>query len=279
MSLIHEQGYRRFGGLRNAHRAWLVIARHGTIAMVRQRRFLALLLLAWSPFVVRAVQIYLSARFQQASFLAADAETYRGFLSQQRLFMFFVTVSAGAGLIANDRRANALQIYLSKPITRVEYVGGKLSILLTFLLGITWVPAMLLLLLQVAFAGSLTFLRGNLALIPAITVFAFLQACVAALIMLALSSLSNSSRFVAVMYAAVVFFGATLSTAMRAATGTAVFRWLSPGNSLEVIGDAIFQRPTSADVPLPLAVIAIVTLLLGCLVVLERRVSAVEVVG
>ena len=34
-----------------------------------------------------------------------------------------------AGLIANDRRANALQIYLSKPLMRMEYIGGKLGIL------------------------------------------------------------------------------------------------------------------------------------------------------
>ena len=55
--------------------------------------------------------------------------------------MFFVTVYVGAGLIANDRRANALQIYLSKPLTRAEYVVGKLAILMAFLLLVTWVPA------------------------------------------------------------------------------------------------------------------------------------------
>ena len=60
--------------------------------------------------------------------------------------MFFITVYAGAGLIANDRRANALQIYLSKPLTRVEYIFGKLAILATFLLLVTWVPAIVLLL-------------------------------------------------------------------------------------------------------------------------------------
>ena len=45
-------------------------------------------------------------------------ETFREFLEQQALFVFFITIWVGAGLIANDRRANALQIYLSKPLTR-----------------------------------------------------------------------------------------------------------------------------------------------------------------
>ena len=58
---------------------------------------------------------------------------------------FFVTVFVGAGLIANDRRANALQIYLSKPLLRMEYIGGKLAILATFLLFVTLLPALLLL--------------------------------------------------------------------------------------------------------------------------------------
>ena len=58
---------------------------------------------------------------------APSADTFRQFLDQQQIFVFFVTVYVGAGLIANDRRANALQIYLSKPLTRAEYVFGKLG--------------------------------------------------------------------------------------------------------------------------------------------------------
>ncbi len=52
--------------------------------------------------------------------LAPTAETFREFLEQQDFFVFFMTIYVGAGLIANDRRANALQIYLSKPLLRVR---------------------------------------------------------------------------------------------------------------------------------------------------------------
>ena len=112
----------------------------------------------------------------------------------------------GAGLVANDKRANALQIYLSKPLTRIEYIVGKLVILGAFLLMVTWVPAILLLVLQVAFSGSFSFLRQNLYLFPAVTVFAFLQVLLAAFTMLALSSLSKSSRYVAILYAGAYWF-------------------------------------------------------------------------
>ncbi len=38
---------------------------------------------------------------------------------------FFITVYAGSGLIADDIRANALQLYLSRPVTRTQYIAGK----------------------------------------------------------------------------------------------------------------------------------------------------------
>ena len=54
------------------------------------------------------------------------------------------------------------------------------------------------LIVQVAFAGSFTFFLNNLFLLPAITAFSFLVAIVAAATMLALSSLSNNSRYVGI---------------------------------------------------------------------------------
>lgn len=276
---IHDQGYRRYGGRRELHgRAWWVIARAGLLERVRERRFLALLLFAWSPFVVRAVQIYVSANFPQASFLAPSAETFREFLDQQSLFIFFVTIYAGSGLIASDRRANALQIYLSKPLTRVEYVAGKLLTLSIFLTAVSWVPAMLLLLLQVMFAGSTAFVRDNLFLVPAITVFCSIQVLVSSLAMLALSSLSKSRRFVAILYAGVIFFAAATYQVLRAMTGSTAWAWISPGDTFGVLADAIFRVPGAAALPLPAAVLAVTVLAAGSACILERRVRAVDIV-
>src|SRR5919106_288155 len=160
---IHDQGYRRYGGTRAPRgRGWIVITRAGLRTMIAKRAFLGLLLVAWFPFFVRAVQIYAATNLPQAAFLAPTPETFRQFLDQQQIFVFVITVYVGAGLIANDRRANALQIYLSKPLTRAEYVFGKLAILATFLLLATWVPAIVLLIVQIAFAGNFTFLTNNL---------------------------------------------------------------------------------------------------------------------
>lgn len=276
---IHDQGYRRYAGARAAAgRAWQVIAGAGIRSVVTKRAFIALMLFAWTPFVVRAVQIYVSANFQQAAFLAPKGETFREFLETQDIFVFFVTIWVGAGLIANDRRANALQLYLSKPLSAAEYVVGKLAILFVFLIFVTWAPAMGLLLVQAIFAGSFTFIRNNAYLLPAITLFSLAQVLLASTTMLALSSLSKSSRFVGVMYAGLMFFTAALFQALRGITRTTAFAWISPNDALEQLGDVIFRLEPRYELSPTAAGLTVVALIAVSGFILARRVKGVEIV-
>ena len=280
---IHDQGYRRYGGSKARTGAgWIVIARAGIRTMVSKKAFLGLLLVSWFPFLIRAVQFYAAVNLTavpQASILAPSADTFRQYLEQQQVFVFFVTVYVGAGLIANDRRANALQIYLSKPLTRAEYVLGKLAILMTFLALVTWLPAIVLLIVQIAFAGNFTFFRNNVFLFPAITVFAFLQVALASATMLALSSLSNSSRYVAILYAAVIFFTQAVYGVLYAVTRSSAFSWLAFSSNLEQMGYVIFRQPLKYDTPWPVSLLMIALLIGVSGVILERRVRGVEVVS
>ena len=276
---IHDQGYRRYLGTRAVlGRSWQVITRAGVTSVISKRVFLGMMLWAWAPFVVRAVQIYVSETFTQASFLAPKGETFREFLDQQGLFVFFVTIYVGAGLIANDRRANALQLYLSKPMTSAEYVAGKLAILCIFLTGVTFLPAMMLLLTQAMFAGSLEFVRNNVYLLPAITLFSLAQVLLASTTMLALSSLSKSSRFVGVMYAGLFFFTTALFQTLRGITGQSRFAWLSPTASLQQLGDVIFRLDPRYQLSPAIAALAVVVLIAGSILILMRKVRGVEIV-
>jgi ABC-2 type transport system permease protein len=277
---IHDQGYRRYTGSRTPRgRGWAVIAKAGVRTFFGKRAFLALLLMSWVPFVVRTVQIYAAANFPQMAFIAPTAETFRQFIGQQDPFVFFITVYVGAGLIANDRRAHALQIYLSKPLTRAEYVFGKMAILMTFLLMVTWLPAIVLLLVQVSFAGSFAFLSANLYLFPAITLMSFVEAAMVSAAMLALSSLSNNSRFVGILYAGLIFFSDALFGVLRAVTGESRLSWVSFGNNLAQIGDAMFRVPLRFSTPWPVSLLMVVALIAVSGLVLERRVRGVEVIA
>jgi ABC-type transport system involved in multi-copper enzyme maturation permease subunit len=276
---IHDQSYRHFEGSKAAPgRAWLVIAKAGVLGIVRRRVFLAMLAAAWIPFVVRVVQFYVAINFPQASVLAPTPETFRDFLEQQGFFVFISTVYVGASLIASDRRANALQIYLSKPLLRAEYIAGKAAILFTVLMLVTWVPAIMLLLIQMILAGNFQFLRQNLFLFPAITVAALLQVLLATFTMLALSSLSKSSRYVSILYAGIIFFTGAIYGVFYAITGTSSVSWISPTASLLQVVDVIFRVTPRYVTPWQVSLIVIVGLIALSISVLERRVRGVEVV-
>ena len=113
------------------------------------------------------------------------------------------------------------------------------------------------------FAGNVTFIRANLFLFPAITLFSLIQVFFSAFAMLALSSLSKSRRFVAIMYAGIVFFTAAMDQALSAITGSRAWAWMSPQDTLDIIADAIFRVPAPPAMPVPVALLTVVVLIAG----------------
>jgi hypothetical protein len=164
-------------------------------------------------------------------------------------------------------------------MTRAEYIAGKLAVLVVFLLLVTWVPAIMLLIVQVVFRGSFTFLQENLFLVPAITLFALLQVLLAAVTMLAMSSLSNSSRYAGILYAGIVFFTDAMFSALRVITGGTMVSWISFPANLAQVGDVIFRLPPRYQTPWAVSLVVILGLMAVSLSVLDRRVRGVEVVS
>jgi ABC-2 type transport system permease protein len=280
MSPIHDQSYRRYEGTREPPgRGWAVIMRTGLMTFLARRVFLVVMLFAWVPFIVRAVQIYVVTMYPMArQAVPVDPKMFLDFIEQQGLFVYFVTIYVGSGLIANDRRANALQIYLSKPLLRTEYIGGKLAILAIYLLEVTLLPGLLLLMLQVLFSGSFEFIRANAFLIPAITLASILRVAVAASTMLALSSLSKSSRYAAILYTGVIFFSEAIFGVLTAITGSTRLAFVSVTASLEQVTYSIFRQPLRYETPVVVCVMVLLGLVALSISVLERRVRGVEVV-
>lgn len=281
MSPIHDQTYRHYEGHREPPgKTWSVIAWAGIRNMLTKRAFLGLLIFAWVPFVVRAVQFYFAANYPQfAEIIAPTAATFRDFVSQQGLFAFFITIYVGAGLIASDRRANALQIYLSKPISRTEYIVGKLATLLFFLLGVTLLPCVLLLLLQISFAANIDILRAHKFLPASIVLSTLLMSLVMSCTMLALSSLSNSPRYVAILYTGAIFFTSAIFGFLTAITGGTRMAWIAITSNVGQVTDVLFRQPPAYDSPWQISLIVLLALLAVSVSVLERRVKGVEVVS
>lgn len=279
---IHRERYRRReGGIDLRGGAWAVIAANGLRALVRKRAFLFLMILAWIPVVVRGVQIWAAANvpgMSQIGVLAVTPRMFRDFLNQQEPLVFFITVYAGSGLIADDIRANALQLYLSRPITRTQYIAGKAAILMAPLAAVTLLPGILLLLLVPAFAGSMTFLRNNLSLVPSISAYSVIQIMLSAFLILAMSSLSKSRWFVAILYAGLAFFTHAVFGVLGAAVEGSAFSWVSIFANVNQVGDVLFRMPPRYDTH-PLVSAGVIVLIIGVSVlVLSRRIRAIEVV-
>src|SRR6202008_1493248 len=126
-----------------------------------------------------------------------------------------------------------------------------------------WVPALLLVAVQILFAGNFRFLSGNLHLFPAITLFSFTQALIVAIAMLALSSLSRSSRYVGILYAALLFFTQAMYGVLRAVTGSTQLSWISVPNSLDQLGNIIFKLPGRYDTPVAISALTIIAVVIA----------------
>ena len=96
--------------------------------------------------------------------------------------------------------------------------------------------------------------------------------------MLALSSMSKSRRFVAMMYAGALFFTAAMYQALRGITASRSWVVISPEDVLDVVGEVIFRSPGTPAVPMWVAVLDIALIVGASLWILERRVRGVEVI-
>ena len=278
---IHRERYRRRqSGVDLRGGAWAVIAANGLRALVRKRAFLFLMILAWIPVIVRGVQIWAAANvpaMAQAGIFAVSPQMFRDFLNQQEPLVFFITVYAGSGLIADDLRANALQLYLSRPITRTQYIAGKAAILMAALAAVTLLPGILLLLLVPAFAGNMNFLGDNILLIPSISAYSIVQITLSAFLILAMASPARA-LVRGHLYAGLSFFTHAVFGVVGAAIDGSAFSWVSIFANLNQVGDVLFRLPPRYDTH-PLVSTAVIVLIIGVsMLVLSRRIRAIEVV-
>jgi len=136
---IYEQTYRRYEArapLRKV-RFW-PITREALRLVLARRWFLILLIGGWLQFLVRVIQVYVVTRFPEAGrVLPVDGRLFGEFLGIQLMPALLVTIFSGAGLIANDLRTGAILVYLSRPLTRRDYVLGKMGVLAALNLSVT----------------------------------------------------------------------------------------------------------------------------------------------
>ena len=281
MTAIYDQAYRRYearGPLRTL-RFW-PITREGLSLVLARRAFLFLIAFAWLPLVVRAVQIWVLTQAPQLSRLApVDARLFGEYLNQQIFFTLLLSVFGGAGLIANDLRTGAILVYLSRPLTRRDYVLGKLGVLMALNLSVTLLPGLLLYVAAVSLAPE-QFLKWELAWLgPAVVAQSLVISLATSLVALAVSSLSRSARVAGLGFFGLIFGLELVRGILRAVYDRPEALLVSLQASLQAVGNAMFGISDRAfDVPWVQPAVVLALVCLGCLAILRSRVRAVEIV-
>jgi ABC-2 type transport system permease protein len=277
---IYDQGYRRYearGALRQI-RFW-PITREALRLVLAKRAFLGLLGLSWLPFVGFVIFIYAVTQFREADrILPVDARLFGQFFLWQMSLALLLTIFGGAGLVANDLRSGGILVYLSRPLTRRDYVVGKLCVLLALNLSITLVPGLLLYLVGLALAPD-HLLKASLAWIgPAIVLYSLVVSLSFSLLALAVSSLSPSARVAGIGFFGLVMGLEMVRLVLDAGFGRAEARLLSPMANVEVLDSVIFGLGRHGDLPWAWSALVLAAAGLACLAILRARVRAVEIV-
>jgi len=217
---VFEQGYKHWDGDLSGHAwRWWTIARQGVrIAMqgwlLRILTIMALLpalvlvcvFVLWGFLEQQAEWALPIARMFFPSEVVADPAAYRiivwtlafHFFFKFELFVSMILVLlVGPGLISQDLRFNAVTLYLSRPLYRWDYFLGKLGVIGWFLALVAILPAVVAYLLGVLFSFKLSVVADTWHLLLGCVGYGLVIVLSAGTLMLALSSLSRSSRYVA----------------------------------------------------------------------------------
>jgi ABC-2 type transport system permease protein len=278
---IYEQSYRRYQAREPLKeiRFW-PIAREALGRLLSKRAFLVLLLVSWVQFLFRVGQIVAATQLPQLRLmLPVDGRLFGEFLNLQVPFALLLSIFGGAGLIANDLRTGAILVYLSRPLTRRDYVLGKLTVLLALNLSATLAPGMLLYVAALALAPE-TFAAWSLLWIPpAILAQSLLVSLGAGLLALAVSSISRSARVAGLTFVLLWVGLGVLGPLLGEVLNAPLAALVSLEEDMRLIGSALFGVEVREAVHWSWAALVLAAVAGGCLLILRSRVRAVEVVA
>ena len=194
---VYEHLYGAYEGEQlSAWSRFLVIPRYSLREVFKSKVFTAIFILCFIYPLVAAILVYLHhnanalalLQINVRELLPIDASFFQTFLQVQGAFAFILTVLVAPPLISRDLANNALPLYLCRPLSRTEYVLGKMTVIVFLLSLITWIPGLLIFFFQASLAGF-AWLLANLWMVWAIFLGSMTWIVMLSLIALAISAL------------------------------------------------------------------------------------------
>lgn len=289
MAVVREKGYAHWDGrLVERRRPWWPITRTGIRLAFRKKAFRFFFAGGFLPAFFALGGLYVSERLEDfkalvqsnRALLRIDPAYFRTFLvNPPFLFLLLIVlVFAASGLVADDLKHNSLQLYFSRPLSKKDYIVGKMSVVAFFVLALAGLPWLLLVAFKLVFAGNFRFLAAYPFLPLGILGYAVFLALFFALYFLLLSASSRNARYVSILVFTTYLFSDILSGILTGIFRTPYMGLFSLRANIQQAGSVFFgTKPPLAVPPVwSFAVLAAIGAL--SLVVLDRKIHGVEVI-
>lgn len=287
------------GALTPGWRRVLVLPRYAYRGVFQSRFFLTFFVVSFVPPVASALIIYLNYNLSALEQLGIPAEGliaidnlfFLRLLNIQGALAFLLTAYIGPGLIAPDLANNGLPLYLSRPFSKVQYVAGKMGVLLILLSLMTWVPLVLLFLLQFSLAGW-NWAADHFRILPASVMGSAVWIVLLSVLALAISAWVRWRTLAAAVLLGIYFVSAGFAQAIMVTFQTrwaelislyrlteTVWRWLFLADETRTVTFRVRGAWVSVEsMPAWSACLALAVLFGFCLLLLSRRIRAYEVI-
>lgn len=283
---VYKRTYRGYSGpLTPTWSRFLVLFRFSRRNLFRSKAATAFFVLCFFFPLLCMLGLYANAHLSAFTLLAGrsgplftvDSSFFLNYLRVQCSFAFILTAFVGPGLVSPDLANGALTLYLCRPVTRTEYVLGKMSVLAIVLSWITWIPGLLLFIVQASLSGWGWFTQ-NFYMAVAVLLGSWIWIITLALLALALSAWVKWRMAAGALLLAVLFMGSGFAHAINAVLGTTQGFLIDISQLVAVIWHGLLRDTEDLPFSQTEAWIALLAIAGACLFLLMRKVRANEVV-
>ena len=286
---IKEKGYSHWDGeFLEKKFPWWPITRYGIKLTFKKKFFKFIFPLSLLPAVVFLAGIYVSERLEDFRFMFRESvpflqinpsyfKTY--FTNETTIFiMVIIVIFCGAGLISDDLKHNALQLYFSRPLKKKEYFLGKTAVIVFFLFIITLIPGLVFFVMKLVFSGSFKFFLSYPWLPLSVIGYSFIVTGFFAFYTLFLSSISKNRRYVTILIFGIYFFSEIIFSIFYSIFRNKYLSLLSLRANLQGVGAYIFGQDPSYAIPWIYSFLVLLGICVLAGFVLKRKVKGVEIV-
>lgn len=221
----------------------------------------------------------LLAYFQDTLKINGSGATYRNAIWYEGFLVMIVLALAGSVLVGNDFRFGSMPFYLSKPLSRWHYVLGKCLAVAVFVNLMTTIFALVLWVEYGLLDDDWTYMQTTWQLVFGILAYGAVLTVFLSLLLVATASwLRRTVPMVMVWTALFVFARGMRETFERVVPEAGTWRLIDLWYDASLVGDWCMGLPDDAGQPAPLeAALVLAAVSLACLIYLNRRIRAVEV--